>query len=103
MSFPSPARDWWEVPLSIDHLCDIKNPAVFLFRYEGENLPFIKTGAVLIVDRSMKPTSGDFLVATIMGAMNVVVFEDLPKLEDVVVEGVIASVLNSFRPLRPVV
>ncbi len=100
MSFPSPARDWWEVTLSLDTLCDIKNPAVFLFRYEGEDLPFIKKHAILIVNRSMNPKSGDMLVATILGEMKVVSFAEMRKMEDAVVEGVIAATLNGLRPLK---
>lgn len=100
MSFPSPARDWWEVPLSLDTLCDIKNPAVFLFRYEGDDLPFIKKNAVLVVNRSMTPKSGDMLVATVAGEMKVVSFAETRKLKELIIEGVIAAVLNGLRPLK---
>ena len=97
MSFPSPARDWWEVPLSLDDLCDIKNPAVFLFRYDGRDLPFVKKGAVLIVDKSVTPKAGDLLVIALHGEMSVQPYETLPQTDDLSVEGVVTSVLNVFR------
>ncbi len=97
MSFPSPARDWWEVPLSLDELCDIKNPAVFLFRYEGEDQRFIKKGAVLIVDKSLMPRAGDELIVTTHGEMSVTPFEALSSEEGLTVEGVVTRVLNVLR------
>ena len=97
MSFPSPARDWWEVPLSLDERCDLQNPAVFLYRYEGEDRPYVKKGAVLIVDRSLTPKSDDLLVAVVDGEMAVSVWKALPREGDVAVEGVVTYVLNQLR------
>lgn len=107
MSFPSPARDWWEVPLSLDEICDLKNPAVFLFRYEGEDIPFVKKGAVLVVDKSLTPKAGDLVLITTGDEMTIQRFDALrTKLhqnkeeqseEEVATEGVVTRVLNVFR------
>ena len=97
MSFPSPARDWWEVPLSLDVFCDIKNPAVFLFRYEGEDQPYVKKGAVLIVDKSLTPKAGDLLIATTHGEMAVTSYNALAASEESTIEGVVTRVLNVLR------
>ena len=97
MSFPSPARDWWEVPLSLDDLCDVKNPAVFLFRYDGKDLSFVKKGAVLIVDKSLTPKGDDLVVFALHGEMLVKPFKKLPKSDELTMEGVVTRVLNILR------
>ncbi|MEM8486399.1 MAG: hypothetical protein AAF564_12680 [Bacteroidota bacterium] len=97
MSFPSPARDWKEAPLSLDTLCDISNPAVFLFRYGGEDLQFVKKNAVLVVDKSLTPHKDDLVIVVEGEDMVVRRFEDFPKDSNLSVEGVVTRVLNFIR------
>ncbi len=107
MSFPSPARDWWEVPLSLDEICDLKNPAVFLFRYEGEDIPYVKKGAVLVIDKSLSPKAGDLVLIAQGDEMTVQQFDTLNARaqqnkeeqpgEKIATEGIVTRVLNVFR------
>ncbi len=97
MSFPSPARDWKEAPLSLDTLCDIKNPAVFLFRYGGEDRTFVKQHAVLVVDKSLSPQQSDLVVVVAGDDMEVRRFSDLSQAGDLAIEGVVTRVLNFMR------
>ena len=97
MSFPSPARDWKEAPLSLDTLCDISNPAVFLFRYGGEDREFVKKNAVLVVDKSITPGKEDLVIVVAGEEMAVRPFKELPKDSEQPIEGVVTRVLNFIR------
>lgn len=65
--FPSPAEDYLEQPLEItDYL--VTNPAAtFYMRAVGESMTGagIHPGDVLVIDRSLKPKSGDVIVASL--------------------------------------
>ena len=67
--FPSPASDYIESPIDLNkHL--IKNgAATFLVRAQGQSMvgSGITDQAVLIVDRSIKPSHNSIVVATIDG------------------------------------
>lgn len=67
--FPSPASDYIESPIDLNkHL--IKNgAATFLVRAQGQSMigSGITDQAVLIVDRSIKPTHNSIVVASIDG------------------------------------
>ena len=69
--FPSPARDHFEKPLSLDdHI--IKRPAAtFFVRVEGNSLTDIGifSNDILVVDRSINATSGHVIVAILEGDM----------------------------------
>lgn len=71
--FPSPAEDYIEQRLDLNELL-VQNPAAtFFVRVNGESM----TGAginhedILIVDRSLEPTSGKIVVAIIDGEFTV--------------------------------
>ena len=97
MSFPSPARDWKEAPLSLDTLCDINNPAVFLFRYGGADRKYVKQHAVLVVDKSLSPQKNDLVVVVAGEDMEVRRYSDLANTGELSIEGVVTRVLNFMR------
>lgn len=69
--FPSPARDHFEKPLSLDeHI--IKRPAAtFFVRVEGDGLTDIGifSNDILVVDRSINAVDGHLIVAILEGDM----------------------------------
>ena len=97
VSFPSPARDFWEPPLSLDKACNLSNPSVFLLRYRGEEKPSIQQGAVVIVDRSIKPFEHDTVVIIRSGEMEVRKFSEVPREEGIELWGTVTHVLNQLR------
>lgn len=67
--FPSPAADYMEDIISLDKAC-IKHPsATFFFRVQGESMTraHILPGALLVVDRSIKPRNGSIVIAVVDG------------------------------------
>ena len=71
--FPSPADDYLDQLLDLnEHL--IKNPAAtFLVRVRGDSMvdAGIKSGDMLIVDKSLDAADGDIVIATVDGAFTV--------------------------------
>jgi len=71
--FPSPAEDYVEGKLDLnEHL--IRRPAAtFIVRVEGESMTGagILPGDLLVVDRSLKPKSGDIVIAAVGGELTV--------------------------------
>jgi len=71
--FPSPASDYIEDTIDLNELL-IKTPsATFFVRVEGESMinAFIPPKALLIVDRSIHPGSGDVIIAVVNGEFTV--------------------------------
>tara|TARA_Y100000590_G_scaffold462903_1_gene628245 strand:+ start:652 stop:1080 length:429 start_codon:yes stop_codon:yes gene_type:complete len=69
VGFPSPANDYLETPIDLNKYL-IKNPtATFLVRASGDSMIGINIGdqAVLVVDRSIKPTHNSVVVASLDG------------------------------------
>ena len=67
--FASPAEDFAEKPLDLNNFL-VKNPtSTFFFRYEGEefNTRSVKDGDILIVDRSLVPSSGHLVIVVCEG------------------------------------
>lgn len=67
--FPSPAQDFVEASLDLTELC-IKNPAAtFFVRADGDSMvgAGIHDSDVLVVDRSLNPTHGRIVIATVDG------------------------------------
>ncbi|EBK1189059.1 sOS mutagenesis and repair protein UmuD [Salmonella enterica] len=68
MGFVSPATDYIENKISLDHICRTQSPGVFMFSSgvtsyrEG-----IKPGALLIVDFGATPVDGSIVVCVIDG------------------------------------
>ena len=65
--FPSPADDYLEIPLDLNDLLIIHPAATFFVRARGNSMEKvgISHGDLLIVDRSLKPRSGDCVIAVI--------------------------------------
>src|SRR5438105_3354661 len=71
--FPSPAQDYMEKDIDlIEEL--IQHPvATFIIRVKGDSMKdaFIPDNALLIVDKSVKPTSGKIVLAVVNGEFTV--------------------------------
>ena len=71
--FPSPARDHFEKPLSLDEYI-IKRPAATFFmrvKSEGLNSIGIFSDDILVIDRSIGPSSKHLILAILEGKMTV--------------------------------
>lgn len=69
--FPAPGDDLVEKPLDINDLL-IDNPtATFFVKVEGDSMEGAKifSGDILVVDRSVTPSSGTIVVAAVYGEM----------------------------------
>lgn len=67
--FPNPAEDAQGMPLDLNQLV-VKHPAAtFYLRVDGDSMKGIglKTGDIVVVDRSLEPRSGDVVVAAVDG------------------------------------
>ena len=71
--FPSPADDYIEKQLDLNELVVRNQPATFYVRVEGESMcdAGIHTGDILVVDRSITPTSGKIVIAIMNGEFTV--------------------------------
>jgi DNA polymerase V len=71
--FPSPADDYLEETLDLGKRL-VKHPtATFLVKVKGDSMANagIRQGDILVVDRSMKPSNGNIVVAAINGEFTV--------------------------------
>lgn len=71
--FPSPAEDYLEAPLNL-HDYVVKNPpATFFVKVAGESMvgARIEPGDILVVDRSLEPSTGKIVVAILNGEFTV--------------------------------
>lgn len=71
--FPSPAEDYIEEQLDINELVVQHPAATFFVRVQGDSMrdANIHSGDILVVDRSLNPTSGKIVVAVINGDFTV--------------------------------
>jgi DNA polymerase V len=71
--FPSPADDYIEDKIDLNHHLIKKPSATFLVRASGDSMidAGIRDGDLLIVDRSLKPTSGKIVIAAVEGQLTV--------------------------------
>jgi DNA polymerase V len=71
--FPSPAQDYVEQTLDLNELCIKRPSATFFVRVDGDSMidAGIFSNDILIVDRSVKPTHGDVVVAQVDGEFTV--------------------------------
>ncbi|MBB1419531.1 hypothetical protein H5187_19970 [Pseudoalteromonas sp. SG44-1] len=64
--FPNPAEDCLSQPISLDNLLMARPSSSFLFKVAGDSmLPDIQDGAIIVVDKSLKATTGRIVLATI--------------------------------------
>ncbi len=68
MGFPSPAKDYEEKSLSLDEMC-ISRPAATFFMHSRHGAPRtgVLAGALLVIDRSVKPIHGSIVVVEFAG------------------------------------
>ncbi|WP_106592156.1 translesion error-prone DNA polymerase V autoproteolytic subunit [Marinobacterium halophilum] len=71
--FPSPAQDYIEDTLDLNALCIQHPSATFFVRVEGESMTEtgIYPGDILVVDRSVRASHGDVVIACLDGEMTV--------------------------------
>lgn len=71
--FPSPAEQYVEPPLDLNELLIKRPAATFFVRVSGESMmdEGIRDGDILVVDRSLRPTNGDVIVAAVDGEFTV--------------------------------
>ena len=67
--FPSPAGDYVENPININELLIKRASSTFLMRFKGHEMLFsgIKDDAIPVIDRSIKATNGNIVVASVDG------------------------------------
>jgi len=71
--FPSPAEQYQEPPLDLNELLVKRPAATFFVRVQGESMTGagINDGDLLVVDRSLRPASGDVIIACVDGDFTV--------------------------------
>lgn len=71
--FPSPAEDFIESSLDLNKLMVVHPAATFFVRTSGDSMvgAGIFSGDILVVDRSIAPTSGKIVVAVLNGEFTV--------------------------------
>jgi len=67
VGFPSPANDYLEAPIDLNKYLIKNQVATFLVRAVGDSMIGANIGnnAILIVDRSIKPSHGSIVIASI--------------------------------------
>src|SRR6056300_2120960 len=78
--FPSPAQDYVEARLDLNELC-IKHPAASYFvRVDGDSMArLLLPNDILVVDRSLTPSHGDIVIASINAELTVKTLELRPR------------------------
>lgn len=116
MGFPSPAEDYRQDTLSLDKHLIHRPAATFFMTVSGHSMTDagIADGAILVVDRSLKPQDDDIVVVVLDGEHKVrrirfdkgVVYllanEDqavvkVSQEQDFEVWGVVSSAINQYR------
>ena len=71
--FPSPAEQYLEPPLDLNELLVKRPAATFFVRVQGDSMigEGIHDGDILVVDRSLRPASGDVIIASVDGEFTV--------------------------------
>ena len=71
--FPSPAEQYLEPPLDLNELLVKRPAATFFVRVSGDSMvgAGIQNNDILVVDRSLRPASGDVIIASVDGEFTV--------------------------------
>ena len=71
--FPSPAEQYLETPLDLNELLVKRPAATFFVKVQGDSMvgAGIHDGDLLVVDRSLRPASGDVIIACVDGDFTV--------------------------------
>src|SRR5688572_15956248 len=69
--FPSPAADYVEEEIDLNHYLRPRPSSSFIIRVKGDSMTgaFIPDGSLLIVDRSVKPSHNNIIVAVLDGEL----------------------------------
>jgi DNA polymerase V len=115
--FPNPAQDVQGNPLDLNQLV-VRHPvSTFYLRVEGDSMSGIglKTGDIVVVDRSVEPRSGDIVVAAVDGEFTLKRLKktgdrvllvpenpayqpiDLSESEDALIWGVVTYAIQRYR------
>ncbi len=116
--FPSPATDYCERKLDLNELCVQKPAATYFVRAQGDSMidAGIFPGDVLVIDRSINPTHGDIVIASVNGELTVKRLElqpqkrlvpmnsnyepvEIPEEADLEIFGVATTVIHRLRNL----
>ena len=71
--FPSPAEQYQETPLDLNELLVKRPAATFFVKVQGDSMigEGIHDGDLLVVDRSLRPSNGDVIIACVDGDFTV--------------------------------
>ncbi|ANI31862.1 DNA polymerase V subunit UmuD [Yersinia entomophaga] len=71
--FPSPAADYVDRPIDLNELCIAHPAATYFVRVTGNSMigAGIFDGSLLVVDRSISPSHGDIIIASVAGEFTV--------------------------------
>ena len=71
--FPSPAEQYQETPLDLNELLVKRPAATFFVKVQGDSMigEGLHDGDLLVVDRSLRPASGDVIIACVDGDFTV--------------------------------
>ena len=74
--FPSPAEQYQETPLDLNELLVRHPAATFFVKVQGDSMidAGINDGDLLVVDRSLRPSTGDVIIACVDGDFTVKTF-----------------------------
>ena len=79
--FPSPAEQYQETPLDLNELLVKRPAATFFVKVQGESMigEGIHDGDLLVVDRSLRPASGDVIIACVDGDFTVKTYRRIKR------------------------
>ncbi|MCR5414427.1 MAG: translesion error-prone DNA polymerase V autoproteolytic subunit [Kiritimatiellae bacterium] len=71
--FPSPSEQYLDRPLDLNELLVKRPAATFFLKVQGDSMigEGIRDGDILVVDRSLEPSSGDVIIASVDGEFTV--------------------------------
>ena len=78
--FPSPAEQYAEMPLDLNELLVHNPPATYFVRASGDSMigAGIRTGDILVVDRSLDAADGSIVIANVDGEFTVKFYRNGP-------------------------
>ena len=89
--FASPAESYVDKRLDLNELIVRDVHTTFYFQYKGPNTLGVKTGNVLVIDRSIDPKNGDIVILTDKSYFKIREYDGQPN-----VWGRVAWILNKL-------
>lgn len=66
--FPIPSEEEYEKPLDFNELLITHKSSTFSFRASGDSMaPFILNNDIIVIDKSVRPSIGDLIIAEVNG------------------------------------